>query len=54
MMHKKSKLFALVLSVMLIIQSSGVFSYAATDLKGHWSEVKMTDWINKRVHQGLS
>jgi uncharacterized protein YjdB len=44
-MMKKSRVFALMLIVLMIIQSLGAISFAATDLSGHWAEAKMTEWI---------
>ncbi len=46
------KIFALLLMVLLVVNSIGGVAFAATDLKGHWSEAKMTEWINKGYIKG--
>ncbi len=56
-MNKKlSKIISLVLSVAVLITSTS-FAQAPkvqyADIKGHWAEAQMADWINKELIKGL-
>jgi len=51
------KMLAFLLILCLTISSASVANgeaaAALTDLKGHWAEKQMTDWMEKRVHIGV-